>query len=75
MMLAPDFCYPCSINKFKTDYGFACPKCGRCEFCCDSVPFVKNIWVKKKSRHSRRRWMEKVLRDRSIDWYSTEVIC
>ena len=75
MMLAPDFCYPCSMNKFKTDYGFACPKSGRCEFCCDLVPFVKNIWMKKKSSHYRRRWIEKVLRNKSIDWDSTKIIC
>ena len=41
---------------------------------CESVPFIKNIWMKKKPHHSRSRWIAKILRDKFIDGNTAEVI-
>ena len=73
--LKPGWCFPCELNKLRTHYGFACPKCGEAEFLCDAVPFVENIWLKQRSRHSRMRWLEKMLRDKGVTWNAIQVIC
>lgn len=70
-----NYCVKCNIDKLRTNYGYACPKCGECVFLCVAVPFIKNIWLRNKSQHSRTSWMQKRLQNKDVPWNIIPVIC
>lgn len=55
----PDYCDECEKGRMKVPYGYVCSECGTTYYAFDDTMYVERVWLHRKSKHSRARWMEK----------------